>query len=158
MIRNKSKSQSELVHDIAIIKAKAKERQKTLQPLKEVVDIQATIMSHVGVKRDGMEHSDKNLLLSPKALIIEGRKLKKNVNKYGYLEGIGVWLAMGHQDPRRMQNTTKYGLLRLQTRLDEHGRVIPGWQREKKTAFVLPIMGIFFFGPQIGDWLLGWGA
>ena len=90
----------------------------------------------------------------------KGIKVRKFMKKHGVGKGLALYMSTSFSaaDPRRAGSTQTFGLLMLQTRLDEFGRVIPGWQRQSTKMWIAPTVAIFLFFPPFGDWLLGWTA
>ena len=145
-------SDMNLIYEIQLIKKRDKKRNKELQSINDIVDIKATFSI------SNLENSQ----LSGSSVITKNAinnvyKLRKLVKDYGINRGIAIWFGTGIMDPRVMGSTQRYGLLKLQTRLDEFGRVIPSWQRESQYRMILPCLFVFLFGPQIIDSVLLWG-
>ena len=147
-------SSNKIIYEIALIKERRKERMNALAPLKDVVDVAETFSPH---RNRGLD-SGGGIPFSPKRMVEKGMKLRKFVRRHGIGEGLALYMSTSYSvmDPRRAGATQNFGLLKLQTRLDEFGRVIPGWQRQNSKLFIVPTIAIFLFFPPFGDWLFGW--
>lgn len=151
-----STAHGELVWQIQLIKAKEKNRKKDLVKLRDVVDLRATLQHIRGDTPSSYNKSGIGSIM-PKAIMSNVIQFKKFTKRYGTYDGLYYWMIRKKDDPRRLAPTQRYWMLQIQTRLDEHGRVIPGWQRESVTRFVFPCVAIFLAFPQIADWYLAWG-
>ena len=153
---NNVSSKNKIIYEIALIKERRRERVKHLAPLVDVVDVSSTFSPF---KKSGLSSGGSNAI-SPTKIAEKGMKLRKFMKRHGSSKGLALWLSTsyGAADPRRAGSTQNFGLLQLQTRLDEFGRVIPGWQRQSVRMFAIPTVAIFLFFPPFGDWFLGWTA
>ena len=135
-------SSNMIIHEIQLIKERRKERMDKLAPLKDVIDVAETFSPH---RNRGLSAGG-GLPFSPKKFIEKGMKLNKFIKKHGINEGLALFMgtSFSAMDPRRAGAHQNFGLLKLQTRLDEFGRVIPGWQRQSSKLFILPTVVIFF--------------
>ncbi|ETO08970.1 hypothetical protein RFI_28412, partial [Reticulomyxa filosa] len=160
--RQTSQNHTKLLHEIQLIKLRDKERSKSLQPLRQVVDVFATFQP-VLRQQQALSSSKPiwslSTLTSPTKFAYQCHLIKNLIDKRGVSRGLMMYVAgSSGLNPRMNTHTQQYGLLRLQTRLDEFGRVIPGWQRETSYVYVVPYMLAFLFVPQIADWLTSWGT
>ena len=141
-----------LIYEIQLIKKREKKRSTQLAPITDVVDIKATF-SIANLENT----STMNRSITPKSIADNTFKLRGLIKNHGLNRGLGIWLGTGQSsmDPRIVGTHQKYGLLKLQTRLDEFGRIIPVWQRESVFRMVIPCLCIFLFTPMICDNIWG---